>query len=1010
MCRSAHPLLRMKRIFKTFIVALCLTAVACTDYQVDIDELNDRVDGLEKTQIANISQQIAAINKSLPQLENTDSELKTMISSMKKTIQEYNDVVIENETKLAELKTEIEAGIADLKSKIEASQSADKQEMLDALTAAKAEIEAQLAALQAEANSKFEQMNSSLEALQAKDDSIEARIADLKTFVNTELVSQKSWAEKTFATLEKQNEILGDIEDIKGDITNLQTSLTQLEERITNEYTEAINSAVATLEDKIAATANDITNAYKDAITKAKGEIKSAYEAKIASSIDELEKSLTRWVNEQLKGYYTIAETDNAIKILKDYTDGELKTQLAYITALQNVIGDTEGFEENKTTLVGLINANKSAIESNDADILKLQQDLAQAIKDLTDGYNKAIAEGIKQDGTIDNRIDELIKAYDTNLQTTITGINTNISSLQNSIAEHTTLIKGLRSDLNAVSDKLDAFISGRVQSLTYIPTTIEGDHWAGVVDGDACGDLTLLFRVSPASMIDNITLEQVSAKIYIPSYSPVYYPVKVKAIEPAYKEFSEPDSNAGKEAKEEYEFLKESYKDVLAVIIDTDYLFFRDYVLRTAVSVSVKDLENNYYDVASEFVNVNFEHYFMEYTATENSSYRDIFNPNKFDLYKNDTKINDDIRLIDHLDHNFVEVQDGTTKLDVQFAQGTKENGQNNKDIKTLKFGPYLNHSDGHVGYDWTRVQLKTGENAFSNCTALTSVDFGKGLSDTSEGANFKNSHLSGLNTEKVTSFEKMFWNCEALEDVKMAYCNTSEVTTMESMFNNCDALKSIDLSGWNTESLTTVQNMFIACDNLETVDLSGWDVRKITNFQGMFTNAKMLKAVNLKGWNLPTGTVTGYAMFQNTKITKMEIEIPTQSTLSVRNASLMFYNTQLDSATITGKITITEEAISMFADCKNLKKLDLTGWTFSENVKLSSMFSGCTSLKTLILDGWKFGNNVTVTEMFKNCPKGMTIYVRNVDENTRHKLESAIYDAKLDVNWRTQTDTKNN
>ena len=1001
MCRSAHPKLRMKRIFKTFIVALCLTAVACTDYQVDIDELNDRVDGLEKTQIANISQQIKAINASLPQLENTDSELKTMISSMKKTIQEYNDVVIENETKLAELKTEIEAGIADLKSKIEASQSADKQEMLDALTAAKGEIEAQLAALQAEANSKFEKMNNSLENLQAKDDSIEARIANLKTFVNTELVSQKSWAEKTFATLEKQNEILGDIEGIKGDITNLQTSLTQLEERITNEYTEAINSAVATLEDKIAATANEITTAYKDAITKAKGEIKSAYEAKIASSIDELEKSLTSWVNEKLKGYYTIAQTDNAINDLKDYTNDELKTQLAIINALKSVIGNTEEITKAETTIVNLINKNTS-------DIAQLKTDLSNAKTELKKGYEDAIAEAIKKNGNVDDLIKERVKELDDDLQGQIDDINTSLSTLTTQVNTNKSDIATLKQNYSDLSKKLDAFINGRIQSLTYIPTTIEGDHWAGVVDGDACGDLTLLFRVSPASMIDNITLEQVSAKIYIPSYgNAAYYPVKVKAIEPVYKEFSKLGSEAINEAKEYFESLKENYKDVLAVIIDTDYLFFRNYALRTAVSVSVKDLENNYYDVASEFVNVNFEHYFMEYTATENkSSYLDIFNPKKFDLYNNETKINDKIKLIDHLDHNFVEVQDGTTKLDVQFAEGTKADGKNNKDIKTLKFGLYLNHSDGYVGYDWTRVELKTGENAFSNCTALTSVDFGKGLSKTSENANFEESHLSGLNTENVESFEKMFWNCTALKDVKMAYCNTSKVTTMASMFNNCDALKSIDLSGWNTGSLTTVENMFIACDSLETVDLSGWDVSKITNFQGMFYDAKMLKAVNLKRWNLPTGTVTGYGMFRNTKITKMEIEIPISSTLSVKNASLMFNNTQLDSATITGKITITEEAKSMFADCKNLKKLDLTGWTFSDNANLSSMFNGCTSLETLILDGWKFGKNVTVTDMFKNCPDNlkMTINIVGVDADTQNKLLTAVNAAQINVKWVTK------
>jgi surface protein len=997
MCRSAHPKLRMKRIFKTFIVALCLTAVACTDYQVDIDELNDRVDGLEKTQIANISQQIKAINASLPQLENTDSELKTMISSMKKTIQEYNDVVIENETKLAELKAEIEAGIADLKSKIEASQSADKKEMLDALTAAKAEIEAQLAALQAEANSKFEKMNNSLETLQAKDDSIEARIADLKTFVNTELVSQKSWAEKTFATLEKQNEILGDIEGIKGDITNLQTSLTQLEERITNEYTEAINSAVATLEDKIAATANEITTAYKDAITKAKGEIKSAYEAKIASSIDELEKSLKGWVNEKLKGYYTIAETDNAINNLKDYTNGELKTQLAYITALQNVIGNTAGFKENNTTLVGLINANKAAIESNDADILKLQNDLAQAIKDLTAGYTEAITQGIAENGVIDKRIDDLI--YNNNIllrDNYINPIKNDITALQKTVNDLRTDIDECAKDIKAVSEKLDNFINGRIQSLTYIPTSASGEYFAGMINCEVYGDFVMKFQVNPVSMAKGLTLENVSAKVsYLdpdPSAKKTYEAVNVKKV------------------------VVDETTGILTVTVAAADVFNREDnssipwgYHRAAISVSVKDIAHTkdnetYYDVASEFVYLNAEHFFMNFTtsAYATGKDKDKFFAHKYNLSKGEASnctAYEYEKATEHLlGHNFVYVNNETQWLDIQLAKGTGINV--NDKVKSIFFGPlFEKDKNGECNLKKVNphVKLVTGENAFSNSPYLDTVA------------------ISLLDVTKVESFKSMFENCYSL---KLAFINGGDVEaveTMESMFKNCRALTSVDFKDWKTTALTSTKQMFMNCTALTKVDLTKWDLADITDFSEMFSGCTSLtKVVTANCSAFSSNAINFYKMFDQTAITK--VNVTNLANLKISSFQNMFNGcTALTNVTISGSSTnsptlekggtnVTYADLGhMFDGCYALTSVDLSNLNFTDVADFQYMFNNCRELQTVTIKGWKMNSSQgkqNITSMFAGCNKITTVYMKGCDANTTALIKQALANAGINEN----------
>jgi surface protein len=1008
MGRSVHPQLRMKRLFRFLLAAVCFAAVACTDYQVDIDRLEDRVGELETSKIANISQQISQINASIPVLQSSSAELKNMINSVSETVDGYGSAITKNEAGLTNLKNDISNTIETLRAGIEASQDEDKQQMLDALNAAKAELEAQIAALKTDTQSEFDQMNEVLANLKEKDASIEARIDSLKAFVNEELTSQKDWATKTFATLEQQQALQDEISDVKGSITALQTSMAELEKRLTEDYTKAIQEAVSglqtsmselekrvtdayakaiqdavsgtqtsmteleksiteayvkaiqeavsNLDSKIPASADEITKAYTAAIATAKSEITTAYEAKLASSIETLEKNLKTWVNETLKSYWTISETQSELRELKTGLQNQLDRHSAYITGIHNVLGDTGSLSK---TIVELIKDNAAAITKNENSIKELSAQLDTAKANIRTQYKAAIADAVKEDGVVDKLIAKRIDEYNTELQTTITSIKTDITGLKTDVGNLQKNMKTLRDSVVTVWTKLDKFIDGRIQSLTYIPVSMDGEYLAGTTTCmKAYGNFVMNFQVNPASMVKDIkSLDQISATA---SY-----------VEPSDKKMS-----STKQVKV-LSFKTHEYAGILEVTVAADDVFYGG-THRAAISVSVKDLTNKYYDVASEFVYVNAHPFFVRYTTIGNDK---AFNPYKLNFYKDVTNYTafDDAKMRESLlGHYFVEAPTETVTLDVQFAASdTKVNAK----VDTLVFGEIINpkyYDRPSVGDHLNQVALKTGKDAFSNSTALKHAD------------------LFFLDVSSVNTFENMFLNCKSLNYIRFDEKDVKNVTTMENMFNNCDGLTTVSLKDWKTESLKTALNMFIGCDNLTEVDLTGWNVKKLTNLQGMFADCPKLKKVTLDWKEFSSDAINLYATFRSTAITEVKAELG----IKVYTTNKLFNScTALTKVDLAGSVKMVKGTNYSYADlghmfdgCSALTSVNLTGWTFDDMADLNNMFNGCSALQTITLDGWKLKSGTITTSMFDSCTALTTVNIKNSDDYTVNLIKAAL------------------
>lgn len=178
-----------------------------------------------------------------------------------------------------------------------------------------------------------------IDELKIVDKAIEDRITTLQSYVDGELSANKAWTEATFATLDQFNALAKEITTLKSYVDNTYNSL--------------------------------------------------------SNSITDLETSMQSWVNEKLTGYYTIAEIDAKLAVMKK----------------ENTDVDNEIKE----------------------DVNALQRDLTTAKSELTTGYQNAIAEAINSNnGVINAKIAKEIEVVNdkiANLEERLNDIESRLSA-----------------------------------------------------------------------------------------------------------------------------------------------------------------------------------------------------------------------------------------------------------------------------------------------------------------------------------------------------------------------------------------------------------------------------------------------------------------------------------------------------------------------------------------------------------------------------------------------------
>ena len=319
---------------------------------------------LIKESIASINTQIANINTSLSQLEEVDAALLALIESL--------------ETEAEELQAQLEANSA--------ADAATKQ----ALEAEIANIKALIA------------------TLQAKDTELDQKIDDLKAYVDGEISNTADWAEATFATLAQYAEM-------QTEIATLAAIVEQYKQELTDDYTAAIEAAVADMQ----------------------------------TAISALETSMKNWVNETLAaGYYDIATIDGMLAVL------ETKLANADAALAEQIAAQQAALEQAKEDLtVAYEKAIEEAINENNG---KITEEIADAVKAATDALEAKIA---LINGEIESIKAEiaLIKESIASINTQIANINTSLSQLEEVDAALLALIESLETEAEELQAQLEA-------------------------------------------------------------------------------------------------------------------------------------------------------------------------------------------------------------------------------------------------------------------------------------------------------------------------------------------------------------------------------------------------------------------------------------------------------------------------------------------------------------------------------------------------------------------------
>ena len=1010
--------------------AVSLLLVGCANYDSDINRIDEELDRIENTRIKSLSEQIDRINVSLPELEQTDKDLKEMIKSLEGTAGDLQKAIAENGTKIEAVNADLAKALDELRS----TDSKDKEEVMAALTAAKAEIIARLDAMKTEAEKKLEAVNGTIAALQEKDTQLEKKISDLKDYADNVLTEAKEhadkgiagakdWASATFSTLESQKAIEEDIASIKGSVEGLKASVADLEKRLTEKFSKDLETAVAGLDSKISEQVTALTAAYTNAISTAKTEIETAYTAAIKSAIENLEASLKDWVNETLTGYSTVAATEAGIAALKDDLEGQLSGQKAYLEGLLTSLSND--MTKNNAELKKLVDANAKAIEANKKaieesakKITQLESDLAAAKTEIKTAYEKAISDAVNaSEGKLTKEISDRIAEVNKSIDDKVTKVQNAVDALTVKVADLEKSVQAISNDLNTLKNSvkdLEDRLNARIQSISYIPTytdRVEEVYYTFTNRNiNYVKDLALQFEVMPHEAAQKVTVEQVSGQA-------------------AY-----PQTRAGSLTSFEVKSVSGDADGILTVVIDpVKFLNNNHYnsnygtMGKAAVRVAVSDSKTGG-SSASEYISVDPKMYdiYMSYTTTTG-------NELKRDCY---TVTDNDNKKVKTVSSRNSETGEWTMSVPYGPSSGEKAGKIDFRMWYNYYMGDIrvLDNSLEKISFKWVYPYyfLKDATRMFFKCTNLKEADLSGLASDnvTSmeemfigctklEVVNLWNTHkdnfmenvtktqkmfrgcsslnkltlprkvkteklesmfdmfdgcssltaldLSAWNLNNVINMESLFKNCSGLTSVALPKVTSKKIQYMQRMFSGCSSLTSIDLSGWNVENVTEMGDLFYGCSNLKALDLSGWTPKSLTKIDRMFLNCTSLESINLSGWNLENMT---------------EIQYMFSGCTSLKTVDLSNWKTP--------KLSVLGRLIN---GCGSLTYANLSGWDVSSLYQIDVYpFSGCVNLVTLDLSGWNLDNTIVDRRLFENCNSLKTVRMVGCSQTTVDKIKKVL------------------
>ncbi len=226
----------------------------------------------------------------------------------------------------------------------------------------------------------------------------------------------------------------------------------------------------------------------------------------------------------------------------------------------------------------------------------------------------------------------------------------------------------------------------------------------------------------------------------------------------------------------------------------------------------------------------------------------------------------------------------------------------------------------------------------------------------------------------DNATDLSSMFRGCAMLQSGQ-SFGSPQNVTSMADMFYGCAKLSYVTFRG-SVKNVTDMSNMFYGCSSLSSVSFANFDATKLTTTEKMFSGCSNLTSIVWKGnsgtMSTPALTNMRYMFYNCKNITK--IDLSGFNTSNVTDMSALFnYCEKLTDVTKTLNTSKVTTMASMFAHCKSLT---FAYWQINFNTSkvtdMKYMFYQCEAATTLTF-GRQF-NTAGVTDMsymFSNCKK---------------------------------------
>lgn len=550
------------KLLSMFLLGAMLLPVGCTDYDEDIQAVNDRIDDLLSGEIEPLKADLAA---AVTDLEGAiESAVATINATHKADVEALRAADAELDGKIAAANT----AIANLAAALEAAEgdiASLQGQMTDALAAIEAAEEA-IAAL-----------NGEVDGLKAKDDELAAELAELTGVISqlrTELVemieANKAAIEENAGNIEEN---AGNIAENAGNIAENAAAIEALEQNLADhiaaftEYQTAVDTKIAALEARVAAAEAAIKKLEEETIPAMKAQIETnkalseknaadiakhaeefaAYQAAVQATFDELvaaDEALNTLIAtlrtdfEALKGDYETFKSE--FDEYKKAIEGELAKAFEAIAANATEIAAVKAdLEATKIDLQAKIDATNANLSNLAAQLEGVEAYIMHQMKEGFDAVYAKLAEDYKNlNSQIDavnsdlqnfkSQIEKALALAVQDLQTLIINGDAAVMKTVNQLAfdlraESEKAIaeakKALQDNIDALDKKVEEYkaaadelfadhqaqinaLLGRVQSLVFVPEYTDGMatiDWAKYGNSFVEGKSELTYSVYPA-------------------------------------------------------------------------------------------------------------------------------------------------------------------------------------------------------------------------------------------------------------------------------------------------------------------------------------------------------------------------------------------------------------------------------------------------------------------------------------------------------------------------------